>query len=57
MILRALVGFVLGLTPLSVDLMGWRGAGGSGAANTGNPYAVKDFYLFSFIRGSEIDLI
>ncbi|KAG6029928.1 hypothetical protein E4U41_000229 [Claviceps citrina] len=27
-----IAGFVLSLTPLSMDLMGWRGAGGSGAA-------------------------
>ena len=32
---RALAGFVLSLTPLSIDLMGWRGAGGVGAASTG----------------------
>lgn len=32
---RALVGFLLSLTPLSMDLMGWRGAGGNGAAGTG----------------------
>jgi len=31
----ALCGFLLSLTPLSCDLMGWRGAGGSGAASTG----------------------
>ena len=30
---RALIGFVLSLTPLSCDLMGWRGAGGNGAAS------------------------
>ncbi|KAL8823680.1 MAG: hypothetical protein Q9170_008333, partial [Blastenia crenularia] len=30
----ALVGFLLSLTPLSCDLMGWRGAGGNGAAST-----------------------
>ncbi|QIX01177.1 hypothetical protein AMS68_006694 [Peltaster fructicola] len=30
----ALCGFLLSLTPLSCDLMGWRGAGGSGAAST-----------------------
>ncbi|KAF2801392.1 uncharacterized protein BDZ99DRAFT_239685 [Mytilinidion resinicola] len=29
----ALIGFLLSLSPLSCDLMGWRGAGGSGAAN------------------------
>ncbi|KAF1832541.1 hypothetical protein BDW02DRAFT_422016 [Decorospora gaudefroyi] len=31
----ALIGFLLSLHPLSMDLMGWRGAGGSGAASTG----------------------
>lgn len=30
----ALVGFLLSLTPLSCDLMGWRGAGGNGASDT-----------------------
>ncbi|KAK5163687.1 hypothetical protein LTR04_002309 [Oleoguttula sp. CCFEE 6159] len=34
----ALVGFLLSLSPLSCDLMGWRGAGGSGAAGTGAYY-------------------
>ncbi|KAK2596737.1 hypothetical protein QQS21_006192 [Conoideocrella luteorostrata] len=28
-----IAGFVLSLTPLSMDLMGWRGAGGNGAAS------------------------
>jgi uncharacterized protein len=28
----ALLGFLLSLSPLSADLMGWRGAGGNGAA-------------------------
>ena len=31
----ALVGFLLSLTPLTCDLMGWRGAGGNGAADIG----------------------
>ena len=31
----ALGGFLLSLSPLSCDLMGWRGAGGNGAASTG----------------------
>lgn len=31
----ALAGFIMTLTPLSCTLMGWRGAGGSGAANIG----------------------
>ncbi|KAL3959721.1 hypothetical protein ACCO45_004838 [Purpureocillium lilacinum] len=30
-----LAGFLLCLTPLSMDLMGWRGAGGNGAASIG----------------------
>ncbi|KAH8797940.1 hypothetical protein F5884DRAFT_687550 [Xylogone sp. PMI_703] len=32
----ALLGFLLSLTPLSCDLMGWRGAGGNGAAGIGS---------------------
>lgn len=35
MISRAISGFILSLTPLSCTLMGWRGAGGNGAANVG----------------------
>jgi len=35
----ALIGFLLCLTPLSCALMGWRGAGGSGAANIGSYYS------------------
>ena len=31
----AIAGFIMTLTPLSCTLMGWRGAGGSGAANIG----------------------
>ncbi|KAI9821211.1 MAG: hypothetical protein M1827_003945 [Pycnora praestabilis] len=34
----AILGFLLSLTPLSCDLMGWRGAGGNGAASTGVYY-------------------
>ncbi|KAH8659159.1 GPR1/FUN34/yaaH family-domain-containing protein [Tricladium varicosporioides] len=34
----ALVGFLLSLSPLSADLMGWRGAGGNGAAGIGSYY-------------------
>ncbi|TAQ86418.1 hypothetical protein B7494_g5260 [Chlorociboria aeruginascens] len=34
----ALLGFLLSLTPLACDLMGWRGAGGNGAASTGSYY-------------------
>ena len=29
----SVVGFLLALSPLSCDLMGWRGAGGNGAAS------------------------
>jgi hypothetical protein len=36
--ISALIGFLLSLTPLSMDLMGWRGAGGNGAAGTGTYY-------------------
>lgn len=32
---RALIGFLLSLHPLSMTLMGWRGAGGSGSASIG----------------------
>ncbi|KAM0718832.1 hypothetical protein Q7P37_005904 [Cladosporium fusiforme] len=35
----ALSGFLLSLTPLSCALMGWRGAGGNGAANIGVYFA------------------
>lgn len=30
-----LLGFLMSLSPLSCILMGWRGAGGSGASNVG----------------------
>jgi hypothetical protein len=32
----AIGGFLIALTPLSCDLMGWRGAGGNGAASVGS---------------------
>ncbi|KAH8700207.1 gpr1-like plasma membrane protein [Talaromyces proteolyticus] len=35
---RGLVGFCIALTPLSCDLMGWRGSGGGGAADVGAYY-------------------
>ncbi|POS83330.1 hypothetical protein EPUL_005868, partial [Erysiphe pulchra] len=34
----ALVGFLICLSPLACDLMGWRGAGGNGAAGMGSYY-------------------
>jgi hypothetical protein len=39
----SVVGFLLALSPLSCDLMGWRGAGGNGAAS---------MYVFALIGGS-----
>ncbi|KAL8798125.1 MAG: hypothetical protein Q9182_006932 [Xanthomendoza sp. 2 TL-2023] len=41
----ALVGFLLSLTPLACDLMGWRGAGGTGAASTGAYFFFGAFWL------------
>lgn len=35
---QALLGFLLSLSPLSCDLMGWRGAGGNGIASIGAYY-------------------
>lgn len=34
----ALLGFLLSCTPLACELMGWRGAGGNGAATLGSYY-------------------
>jgi hypothetical protein len=34
----AVLGLVMALTPFSCDVMGWRGAGGNGAASTGSYY-------------------
>lgn len=34
----ALIGFLLSCTPLACELMGWRGAGGNGAATLGAYY-------------------
>ncbi|CAD6453192.1 126057ba-d989-45a1-beb3-9f1c505d3a35 [Sclerotinia trifoliorum] len=34
----AILGFLISLSPLSCDLMGWRGAGGNGAAGIGSYY-------------------
>ena len=33
-------GFILSLTPLSCDLLGWRGSGGDGSATTGVYFGV-----------------
>lgn len=42
----ALVGFLLSLTPLSCDLMGWRGAGGSGASGIGAYFFFGGLLMF-----------
>jgi hypothetical protein len=34
----AVLGLVMALTPFSCEVMGWRGAGGDGAASTGSYY-------------------
>ncbi|MCJ1255480.1 hypothetical protein MMC24_003296 [Lignoscripta atroalba] len=43
----ALVGFLISLTPLSCDLMGWRGAGGNGAAGIGSYYWFGGLLMFT----------
>ncbi|KJZ71945.1 hypothetical protein HIM_08625 [Hirsutella minnesotensis 3608] len=40
-----LAGFLLCLTPLSMDLMGWRGAGANGSANSGAFYFQGGFLM------------
>ncbi|KAK2009880.1 GPR1/FUN34/YaaH-class plasma membrane protein [Colletotrichum eremochloae] len=42
----AIVGFLLSLTPLACDLMGWRGAGGSGAAGIGSYFFFGGLLMF-----------
>ncbi|KAG8528426.1 uncharacterized protein KY384_007344 [Bacidia gigantensis] len=46
----ALIGFLLSLTPLSCDLMGWRGAGGNGAASTGAFWGAFGMTLVPFFN-------
>lgn len=41
----ALLGFLLSLSPLSCELMGWRGAGGDGIATVGAYYFVGGFLM------------
>ena len=41
----SLLGFLLTASPLSCDLMGWMGAGGGGAANTGAYYFIGGFLM------------
>ncbi|KAG7142024.1 Protein alcS like protein [Verticillium longisporum] len=42
----ALAGFLISLFPLSCDLMGWRGAGGSGAASIGSYFFFGGLLMF-----------
>lgn len=41
----ALLGFLLSLSPLSCELMGWRGAGGNGVATVGSYYFMVRLFL------------
>ena len=41
----ALLGFLLSLSPLSCELMGWRGAGGDGIATVGTYYFIGGFLM------------
>ncbi|MCJ1225482.1 hypothetical protein MMC12_002131 [Toensbergia leucococca] len=43
----ALLGFLLSLSPLACDLMGWRGAGGDGAAGTGTYVYIGGLLMFT----------
>ena len=43
----ALIGFLLSCSPLACELMGWRGAGGSGAATLGAYYFIVSIRLLS----------
>ena len=41
----ALLGFLLSLSPLSCELMGWRGSGGNGVATVGVYYFIGGFLM------------
>ncbi|TEA14352.1 Protein alcS [Colletotrichum sidae] len=43
----AIVGFLISLTPLACDLMGWRGAGGSGAAGIPSYFFFGGLLMFT----------
>ncbi len=45
----ALLGYLLSLSPLSCELMGWRGAGGAGIATTGAYYFIVSSLLPIFL--------
>jgi len=58
----ALLGFLLCLSPLSADLMGWRGAGGNGAAGTGSYFFFGGLLMFvggflEFILGNTFPFV
>ncbi|KAL2205720.1 GPR1/FUN34/YaaH-class plasma membrane protein [Sarocladium strictum] len=55
-------GFLLGATPLACDLMGWRGAGGNGAASVGAFFFMAGLLLiissiFEFLLGNSFSSI
>ncbi|KFY32508.1 hypothetical protein V493_00129 [Pseudogymnoascus sp. VKM F-4281 (FW-2241)] len=57
-----LLGFLLSLSPLSCDLMGWRGAGGYGAAGIGAYYFFGGLLMilggiFEFILGNTFPFV
>lgn len=58
----AVLGFVVSLTPLSMDLMGWRGAGGVGAAQVAGYYFIGGMLsliggIFEFILGNTFPFV
>ncbi|TVY50968.1 Protein alcS [Lachnellula cervina] len=61
-LIRAILGLVMSLTPLSCDLMGWRGAGVLGAASTGVYYFTGGLLmilsgLLEFLLGNTFQFI
>ncbi|KAK6362282.1 hypothetical protein TWF730_005978 [Orbilia blumenaviensis] len=58
----AVLGFVVSLTPLSMDLMGWRGAGGVGAAQVAGYYFLGGMLsliggLLEFVLGNTFPFV
>ncbi|KAI9804503.1 MAG: hypothetical protein M1825_001402 [Sarcosagium campestre] len=58
----ALLGFLLSLSPLACDLMGWRGAGGHGIASIGAYYFMGGLLMFlggvlEFILGNTFSFV
>ncbi|KAK6349480.1 hypothetical protein TWF696_005764 [Orbilia brochopaga] len=57
-----IIGFCVSLTPLSMNLMGWRGAGGAGAAQVASYYFIGGMLslvggLFEFILGNTFSFV